>query len=1064
MKNRFVARIITFIVILTLAASWAFPLSAKAGEDSASVARPSADGQLAVNGTKLVNERGDTAVLQGVSTHGLTWYPEYVNDDLFAQVSKEWNANLVRLAMYSKEYVARREESLSTLHRGIEAGKKADQYVLVDWHILEDNDPNIYIEEAKAFFESISAEYAGDPHILYEICNEPNSGTTWDDIRAYAEEIIPIIRSHSPEAVIIVGTPDYDRDLSGPLSDSLSYENVMYTLHFYAGSHYDVLFDEFTKGIENGLPVFITECGLSEESGDGKVDYQNAAKWFTAMREHDVSFAVWNLSNKMESSSFIRASSGASKTLAESDLTATGRWVRALLQGEDPASIPQEEAETYSFAERLLAMAQSANRDGMKAVSKWGYIAAGCALLLAAVAGLLYAHIRGLKTDCKTYDDVISRYGEADPGESGALFKSILIGLLMLSSLIYLYWRLFYSINTSHGPLPIVCNVALLVVEVIGFIESAIHYINLVRLKKHRLPVIADEEYPDVDIFIATYNEPEELLYKTVNGCRHLKYPDKSKVHIWLCDDNRRANIRALAEKMGVGYFDRPDNEGAKAGNLNAAMARTSAPYVVTLDADMIVKSDFLLKTIPYFVYVEKCCEALPEEKKKHLGLLQTPQAFYDPDVFQYALYSERNIPNEQDFFYRTIEVGKATTNSVIYGGSNTVLSRKALEAVGGFYTKSITEDFATGLLIESAGFLSLALPEPLASGKTPNTFGEHIKQRTRWGRGVINTAKHLHLIGRKGLDLEQKLSYLSSVSYWFSPLKNLIYVLSPLFFAAFFIPVFRCSPLELIVFWFPMFVLQDLCLRVIGSNSMSLKWSAIYELSVMPYLLLPILKEAFGISLSTFQVTDKTKKKEVSRNTRWKTMAPFLVLLVLSLFGIIRVIAIMSVQNAVSMLIILFWLVRNFYTILMALCLIDGRDGTEDDDSAIVKAGEMASVTKEEKIQEDGITTRMTEHRVELLLDESRAIRTGDLIDIAIETGEYSVEMAGVVTGMRALRFSEHRLCEVEILDYKGCEDEYLQILYDRVPTLPQSLGRDFGYAALLWRNLVHRAMRTIH
>ena len=192
--------------------------------------------------------------------------------------------------------------------------------------------------------------------------------------------------------------------------------------------------------------------------------------------------------------------------------------------------------------------------------------------------------------------------------------------------------------------------------------------------------------------------------------------------------------------------------------------------------------------------------------------------------------------------------------------------------------------------------------------------------------------------------------------------------------------------------------------------------------------------------------------------------MAPFLVLLVLSLFGIIRVIAIMSVQNAVSMLIILFWLVRNFYTILMALCLIDGRDGTEDDDSAIVKAGEMASVTKEEKIQEDGITTRMTEHRVELLLDESRAIRTGDLIDIAIETGEYSVEMAGVVTGMRALRFSEHRLCEVEILDYKGCEDEYLQILYDRVPTLPQSLGRDFGYAALLWRNLVHRAMRTIH
>lgn len=215
-------------------------------------------------------------------------------------------------------------------------------------------------------------------------------------------------------------------------------------------------------------------------------------------------------------------------------------------------------------------------------------------------------------------------------------------------------------------------------------------------------------------------------------------------------------------------------------------MSLTNAPYIVTFDADMIPRSDFLLKTIPYFVDAEL------RGTEHRLGLLQTPQCFYQPDVFQYALYSEKRAPNEQDFFYRTIEPAKTSSNSVIYGGSNTVLSRKALEDIGGFYTESITEDFATGLLIESAGYLSLAFSEPLASGQTPDTYSEHIKQRTRWGRGVIATARKLKIWSRRGLSLEQKFSYWSSVVYWYSPMKNLIYVLSPLYFSVFALPVFK--------------------------------------------------------------------------------------------------------------------------------------------------------------------------------------------------------------------------------------------------------------------------------
>lgn len=136
-------------------------------------------------------------------------------------------------------------------------------------------------------------------------------------------------------------------------------------------------------------------------------------------------------------------------------------------------------------------------------------------------------------------------------------------------------WRIFLSIPVEAGAIAAAANLILLAVEVIGFAESLVMYENMMGMRKHTLPEIREEEYPDVDIFIATYNEPEELLRKTINGCIHLKYPDPSKVHIWVCDDNRRASMRALAEEMGVGYFDRPDNSGAKAGNLNAALART---------------------------------------------------------------------------------------------------------------------------------------------------------------------------------------------------------------------------------------------------------------------------------------------------------------------------------------------------------------------------------------------------------------------------------------------------------------------------------------------------------
>ena len=1021
-------------------------------------ARPSVNGRLHVEGTQLTDADGGAVQLRGVSTHGLTWYPDFITQSLFCQVSEDWNCNLIRLAMYASIYAGdERENSYTLMKKGIEAAVAADMYVLVDWHMLEKGNPNEELAEALDFFGRITAEFADCPNLIFEICNEPNGETDWADVLDYANQVIPVIRQNIPEAVIVVGTPEYDRNLAGAVLRPLAYDNVMYVLHFYAATHHEGLRGELEAALDAGLPVFISECGICEADGDGTIDFESAAAWFRFLNENKISYAVWSLSDKDESSAFFRPGFDPSSTVRDQDLTTSGLWIRQLIRGNDPTqiSVPAAVVEKNGAARIRTWIANSLGERGASAVSSWilfAGIACGFVLIGVVAGGLYRASMRKKRL---TYDDVVL---PEDGKTGGFTFAKACLFLSVWCTLIYLCWRIVYSIPTQYGVVAVAGNVLLLFVEVLGFAESLILYRNLFGLREHPLPEIPEDKWPEIDVFIATYNEPTELLRRTVNGCLHMRYPDRSKVHIWICDDNRRPQMRALAEEMGVGYFDRPDNEGAKAGNLNHALGLTEAPYIVTLDADMIPKSDFLLKTIPYFVDIELREKEKPETERLHLGLLQTPQCFYDPDVFQHALYSEKRAPNEQDFFYRTIEPAKTSTNSVIYGGSNTVLSRKALKDIGGFYTGSITEDFATGLLIESAGYVSLALPEPLASGQTPHTFREHIQQRTRWGRGVIVTGKKLKIWGRKNLTLSQKVSYWSSVVYWYSPIKNLIYILSPLLYAVFAIPVFRCNWLELLVFWLPMFLLQDLSLRLSSHNAISTKWSGIYETCVTPHLLIPIIKESLGISLSRFNVTDKSKQGG-KRQRDLRAMIPFLILVLLSVAGIVRIIAIFEAMQAVSLLILLFWIVRNLYFLIMALFLVDGRDSNGE----VVRVVDAEFVTVEAGgVLYEGVTTLLTEHNLTVFLDEGQTLGFGMPVSVSVLTDEAPVYVKGVVTGIQESRSGAARTHTIEILDFDGDDHEYLQLLYDRVPTLPQSLHRDFGVIPHLWQNVAHRVART--
>ena len=304
-------------------------------------AYPSTAGALQVNGTQLTDENGVAVQLKGISTHGLAWFPAYVNEDCFRQFREEWNVNVMRLAMYTAEnggYCSGGDQNQlkELIHNGVSYATSLDMYVIIDWHILSDNNPNTNKESAKEFFAEMAEKYAGYNNVLYEICNEPNGGTSWSDIKSYAEEVIGVIRSYDEDGIIIVGTPNWSQYVDQAAADPITgYDNIMYALHFYAATHKESLRNTMTAAIDAGLPIFVTEYGICDASGNGAIDENQANQWVSTMNSYGVSYVAWNLSNKGETSAMINSSCNKTSGFTESDLSASGKWLYQMLTGEN---------------------------------------------------------------------------------------------------------------------------------------------------------------------------------------------------------------------------------------------------------------------------------------------------------------------------------------------------------------------------------------------------------------------------------------------------------------------------------------------------------------------------------------------------------------------------------------------------------------------------------------------------------------------------------------------------------------------------------------------------------
>ena len=662
------------------------------------------------------------------------------------------------------------------------------------------------------------------------------------------------------------------------------------------------------------------------------------------------------------------------------------------------------------------------------------------------------------------------------PGERKniSLKHKLLMYVTTAAVFAYVIWRIFFTMPLEYGIPSLVAGILLLLAELSSFVITLSNFRESTHNVVPDLPEIPASWYPDIDIFVTTHNEERELMFKTLNACTFMEYPDKSKVHIWMCDDGNREEMRLLAEELGVGYCGMSGNKHAKAGNMNNAFEKTSAPLVVTFDADMIPSSDFLLRTVPYFFLpkVEKLEDgtwrALNEDEidpEYIIGFVQSPQSFYNPDLFQYNLYSENSIPNEQDFFFTEVNVAKNNDNAAQYAGSNTVISRESLEAIGGFATESITEDFLTGIMIQQAGYRNLAIPDQLAHGLCPDTIGSLMKQRERWARGNIQVFKLLRVWFNRQMTFWQKFSLTSALSYWFSFLARLMFIMAPIFAVLFNVRVVDAPLWQILLFWLPHYILYYFATRIFSSRTRSNHWSAVVDTIMAPYLSLPTILETIGFKQKKFVVTDKSKGDEVQR---WRTSlyciphAFLLFFTILSIFILARQsIALNIIYNPI----VLFWLCAGAKNLVFAIFFMLGRTNYRSSERFFVKL----SVDVEcYGVSYNGYTADISDTGLAVLFDAPINCKTDTLVNLTIQTEIYSAflkcRLANVKQVVKKEGETETAKWQygfvIEEMDEEN-KRQYCQILYDRPHSLPTKFKENASVVDDINTNLMRRTRK---
>ncbi|CUW17667.1 Cellulose synthase catalytic subunit [UDP-forming] [Leuconostoc gelidum subsp. gasicomitatum] len=568
-------------------------------------------------------------------------------------------------------------------------------------------------------------------------------------------------------------------------------------------------------------------------------------------------------------------------------------------------------------------------------------------------------------------------------GKKFHFFRQLLILLYVVLTSVYIIWRIGWTLPYNNWT-SFLFGIFLLAAEIGGFVLSLVFY--RIFLKKYQRSKLGLEsfqgKYPSVDIFIATYNESTDILKRGIVAAKLSKYPITDHVNIYVCDDGNRPDVLSLCQELEVHYVSRTTHEHAKAGNLNHALTVSDGELIVTMDADMVMREDFLEKTIGYFSHSK-------------MGFIQTPQTFFNQDPYQFNLFAGSKIGNDQDFFMRRIETQKDAFNAVMYVGSNAVFRRQALESINGFTTGVITEDMATGMFLQSQGWESGFVNENLASGLAPETFGDLVKQRDRWARGNIQVAKKWNPWRIKGLTLTQRILYVDGIHYWFSGIYKMIFLLAPLLFLIFGQYSLQTNLNQILIFWLPSFLSSQLAFNLVAEKKQTVTLSNIYEVATAPFMAFAVFNELFLKSKKGFAVTRKGVNNATSYYN-FSTAWPILLLLGLSVVALIRGVAFVtgyweSPFPIEGIYINVFWLSYNVIGLIFAAYLSNERPRLRQSERFNSKEDVQILLPENQSINghivdwnEDGARIRVKENAMKLIQKNSNL--EGKLIILGVE------------------------------------------------------------------------------
>jgi cellulose synthase (UDP-forming) len=455
--------------------------------------------------------------------------------------------------------------------------------------------------------------------------------------------------------------------------------------------------------------------------------------------------------------------------------------------------------------------------------------------------------------------------------------RRFVVGILLCLTLRYIIWRSLSTLNLAN-PLVGVFSLSLFFFELIVLFNTIIQLFLLLNYKdRHQeatrksIAVIHELYRPSVDILIPTYNEPAFILRRTIIGCQALDYTNKK---IYLLDDTKRPEIKQLAKELGCEYITRPDNRYAKAGNLNHAISQTDSELIVVFDADFVPTRNFLTRTLGFF-------------QDDNIGLVQTPQSFYNADPIARNLGLENILTPDEESFYRQIQPIRDAAGGVVCCGTSFVVRRSALERVGGFVTESLSEDYFTGINLSAKGYKVIYLNEQLSAGLAADNIAAYVTQRMRWARGTLQAFFiKSNPLTIPGLTPIQRLAHLEGLLNHSSSIARVYFLLIPLAYLFLGVIPIHATVIEIIYFYLPVYLTNLVVFSWLNYRSRSAFLSEIYSLLLCFPLALNQIKVMLNPFTKGFKVTPKGKTND-KYYYNWNLAIPLIILLVATIVGL---------------------------------------------------------------------------------------------------------------------------------------------------------------------------------